>query len=342
MTANAPGPWAVDGDTAPAGDLMRASAARPIPMPQLFAWMSPLWFGVIELTLAMATIASGILATKVVTEALPPMTASVVRYALGALLLLPFMLRKDGLPRLDRAAWGLVISVSLCGTLIFNTGLLYGLRYTSVVEAGIVTSTTPLLVGIFGFLVFRERLSGRSWGAIAIATAGIGLIIVQPGASAESGVSTLLRLAGLALIVMAASGEACFNVLGRRMPASVATLTVSTLTMAIGVLLFLPFAVVETVRDGLPPLREPAWWAVGFHAVVPTLVGLLLWSDGVRRVSLAVSSATTAMIPVFTTLFAVALLGESLGVTEVAGMVLVIIAVVTLAHWSGRRQPGLS
>jgi drug/metabolite transporter (DMT)-like permease len=151
-----------------------------------------------------------------------------------------------------------------------------------------------------------------------------------------------VRIGGLALIVMAASGEACFNVFGRKIPQTVSTLTVSTLTMAIGVALFLPFALIETVRDGLPPLAEPAWGAVVFHAIVPTLVGLLLWADGVRRVSLAVSGATTALIPVFTTLFAVLLLNESLGVTEVAGMVLVILAVVALARWSQERQPELS
>ena len=236
------------------------------------------WVGMAELMLAMLTIASGFLAARVVTDTLPIMVASVVRYALAALLLLPFSLFRGPLPRPTPSTWRLLIGVALGGTLVFNVGLLYGLRMTSVVEAGIITSSTPVLVGLIGLLLFRERISRQSWLGIVAAMIGVLLVVAEPtevdGASTSGGA----RLGGLLLILLAASGEATFNVLGRRLPRSLPSVTASALTMAIAVILFLPGAVIQVVANASIPSNPHGWTAVLFLAAIPSALGLLLWA----------------------------------------------------------------
>ncbi len=300
------------------------------------------WIGLIELTLGMATIASGFLASNVVTQHLPVMLASAVRYTIATLILLPILLLSGPVPKLSQSSWRLLFGVALGGTLVFNSGLLYGLRYTTVVEAGIVTSTTPMLVGLFGLLFYRERLSRRSWGAIALATCGVVLVIARPAEGDGADLGTVARVGGLLLILMAASGEAVFNVLGRRLPRTVSSVTASILTMAIAVVLFLPGAVFEVVTGPPIPTDRDGWLAVVFLAAVPSAMGLLLWADGVRRVSLAVSGAVTALIPVFTSLFAVIFIGESLGPPELVGIAVIVVSLTLLARSSAREVRELS
>ncbi len=300
------------------------------------------WIGLIELTLGMATIASGFLASNVVTQQLPVMLASSVRYTIATLILLPVLLLSGPVPRLSAGSWRLLIGVALGGTLVFNSGLLYGLRYTTVVEAGIVTSTTPMLVGLFGLLFYRERLSCRSWGAIVVATFGVVLVIAQPGNGDGAALSNVARIGGLLLILMAASGEACFNVFGRRLPRTVSSVTASVLTMAIAIVLFLPGAVFEIVTGPPSPTDRDGWLAVISLAAIPSATGLLLWADGVRRVSLAVSGAVTALIPVFTSLFAVMFIGESLGLPELIGIAVIVLSLTLLARSSAREVQVLS
>ena len=325
------------GETERTGDPRRVGPLR--------AWgaaIPSVWVGLIELTLGMATIASGFLASNVVTQHLPVMVASAIRYTIATLILLPVLLLSGPVPRLSAGSWRLLVGVAFGGTLIFNVGLLYGLRYTTVVEAGIVTSTTPMLVGLFGLLLFRERLSGRSWGAIALATCGVVLVIVQPGDGDGATFGTAARIGGLLLILLAASGEACFNVFGRRLPRAVSSLTASVLTTAIAVVLFLPGAVFEVITGPPVPTDRDGWLAVVFLAAVPSAMGLLLWADGVRRVSLAVSGAVTALIPVFTSLFAVVFIGESLGVPELIGIAIIVLSLTILARSSAREVRELS
>lgn len=40
---------------------------------------------------------------------------------------------------------------------LFNIFLLYGVKSTGAVESGIITSTTPAMVGIISFLFLKER-----------------------------------------------------------------------------------------------------------------------------------------------------------------------------------------
>lgn len=305
------------------------------------AVIPPAWLGIIELALGMATIAAGFLASDVITDSLPVMLASTVRYLIATLALLPILLLSGPVPRFSPATWRTLAAVALGGTLIFNSGLLYGLRYTTIIEAGIVTSTTPLLVGLFGLLFFRERLSGRSWVAILAATSGVFLVVVQPAEATGETIATLTRLGGLLLILMAASGEAAFNVFGRRLPRSVSSIAASTATMAIAIVLFLPGAVVEVVTGPAIPADRDGWLAVVFMGLIPSALGVLLWADGVRRVSLAVSGAATALIPVFTSLMAVALVGERLQPATLIGIVVIVVSLAFLARWSVRDGSGL-
>ncbi|CAA9552502.1 MAG: Permease of the drug/metabolite transporter (DMT) superfamily [uncultured Thermomicrobiales bacterium] len=305
------------------------------------AGIPPAWLGIIELTCGMATIAAGFLASDIITESLPVMLASTVRYLIATLVLLPVLLLSGRVPRFSRTTWWTLLAVALGGTLIFNSGLLYGLRYTTIIEAGIVTSTTPLLVGLFGLLFFRERLSGRSWLAILAATSGVFLVVVQPADASGETVGTLVRLGGLLLILMAASGEAAFNVFGRRLPRSVSSIAASTATMAIAIVLFLPGAVVEVVTGPGIPADRDGWLAVVFMGLIPSALGVLLWADGVRRVSLAVSGAATALIPVFTSLMAVAIVGERLQAVTLIGILLIVVSLAFLARWSVQDGSGL-
>lgn len=289
------------------------------------------WLGVVELTLAMAMVATNFIASRVITDSLPVMLASTVRYALATLLLLPLLLRIRPLPRPTRRTWGLLLGVSAGGTLIFNLGMLVGLRYITVVEAGIVTSMTPVLVGLLGLALFRDRIPGRAWLGIVAVTSGVLLVVAGPGGG-DGSVDGRLRIAGLAAVLVGAAGEALFNVFGRKLPPGLSTVAASTYVMAIGALLFLPGAVVELARTPSVPMDSGGWLAVVWLAIVPTVLGLLFWVDGIRRVSLGTAGAMTALIPCFTTVYAVLLLGEGLSSAEGAGILIVVAALVVMAR----------
>jgi drug/metabolite transporter (DMT)-like permease len=57
--------------------------------------------------------------------------------------------------------------------------MLYGMRYTTAVAAGIIMSAIPAVVAALSWVFLKERISWRSWVGIGCAAAGIALYSIS-------------------------------------------------------------------------------------------------------------------------------------------------------------------
>jgi drug/metabolite transporter (DMT)-like permease len=71
--------------------------------------------------------------------------------------------------------------------------------------------------------------------------------------------------------------------------------------------------------------------AVAYYALVPTVGGFLLWYAGAEKVSGTEASLFTTVAPVSAVVLAAAILGEPIRANQVAGILCVLVAVLSLA-----------
>lgn len=83
----------------------------------------------LQMTLAMAIVGSSVVAGKLIVASFP----------------------------VSKREWAILFLQALTGVFLFNIFLLYGVKFTGSVESGIITSTTPAMVGIISFLFLKER-----------------------------------------------------------------------------------------------------------------------------------------------------------------------------------------
>ncbi|MGO7258984.1 EamA family transporter, partial [Rhizobium brockwellii] len=76
--------------------------------------------------------------------------------------------------------------------------------------------------------------------------------------------------------------------------------------------------------------------AVVYYALVPTVGGFLLWYAGAERVSGTEAALFTAVAPVSAVMLAFIILGESVGLHQLAGIACVLAAVLGLAFAGSR------
>ncbi|AXA94265.1 DMT family transporter [Massilia sp. YMA4] len=283
--------------------------------------------GYLYLVLAMVTVGSTVVASKIAAATLPPFTATALRFALALpflLALLPVM--KARLPRLERGDLLLLFVQACAGAIGYTALMMAGLRRTSATEAGVILGLLPLVAALFSILALRERPSWRLWAAIAVALAGV-LLATGNGTGGGSWQGNLLVLGALVC-------EAIFILLNRRMRVAVPALWLSVLMTGLGLALSLLAALFEAPWRLRPDAA--ALWAVAYYALVPTVGGFLLWYAGCARVSAAEASLTTAIAPVAALLLAAPVLGEYVGPLQWAGVACVLCAVL-FAGWSGSR-----
>ena len=277
----------------------------------------------------MALVGANVAVAKALSEALPIALVAFLRCLLACLVLWPLARLRDGrvVPR-PAARCNLALQ-ALFGTAVYNAGLLAGLRLTGVLEAGLVLSTLPAVVALGAAAWLRERPPPRGWAAVALAVAGMGAVTLAraDGAGQSSAIGNALVFAGVC-------GEAVYVLLARRIAGEVPVLTASLRMQAWSAAVLLPFALPGFGAAGA--LAAPGLAALlVFHSLTASVLCVVLWYAGLRRVPAGVAGLFTGFLPLTAALVAVAALGEPVSAPHVAGFALM--GASLLAAFGGRR-----
>lgn len=139
---------------------------------------------------------TGFVAQRLGLDAVGPMLYNGLRFALGALIILPLALRSDHRSTSQRLSAGSALAGSmLAGIILFTAASLqqFGLLYTSVANAGFITGLYVIIVPLLGLLL-GHRSDACAWLGAVLAVAGMYLLSMT-GASAIA-FGDFLQLAG--------------------------------------------------------------------------------------------------------------------------------------------------
>ncbi|MDA8210318.1 MAG: DMT family transporter [Clostridia bacterium] len=279
----------------------------------------------LQMTLAMAIVGSSVVAGKLIVASFPVFLSSGMRFAISSLMLVPLMLKLEkGFVPVSKREWAILFLQALTGVFLFNIFLLYGVKFTGAVESGIITSTTPAMVGIISFLFLKERLSLTKSLGILFTVLGILMFNLIGINKTESGVFPLL---GNLLIFGAVIGEALFTILRKVLPDTVSPLSAATLMSFMGFLMFLPLTVYEALSFDFSAVSLRDWLYILYFGIVVTVVAYILWFQGVAKVPASTAAVFTGVMPVSAVLLAYIVLNEPLSWAHILGGLCVLIGI---------------
>jgi DME family drug/metabolite transporter len=202
--------------------------------------------------------------------------------------------------------------------------------FTSVSVATLVTiGSSPLLV-----LLARPRSADRS-GLLAVGLALCGLLLLI-GVPSDGGPSTGAVLAGAACALVAAAGFTAMSLIGARPVPGLDAMTTTGLGFSLGGALLAPLAV---TTSGLT--FAPTSAAIGLllaFGLVPTAVAYTCYFRGLRNAPVGVGVLMALLEPVTSAVLSAVLLGDRLGVSGIAGGLLLCAALVLTARGHGRTR----
>jgi drug/metabolite transporter (DMT)-like permease len=188
---------------------------------------------------------------------------------------------------------------------------------TSILEATLLVMIYPLLVAVGGFLIWRERITGRLGLGGALAFAGLVLMTLGP-VSGQSSVA-----GNLYAVTAAVFYSGCMLITGRlcRAYPTVAVTAWSFVGAALG---SLPAALFE---DRFMAMTLFDWSYLALYGVL-TLVGYLLINRSLGKLPTALVAVLGYGQPVVATTLAIPLLGEVPALGDLAGAVVVVAGLV--------------
>lgn len=287
----------------------------------------------LQLAASMMLVGANVAVAKLLAEALPIAMVAFLRCVLAMLVLWPLARRMDGAVRVPPDVMRNLALQALFGTALYNAGLLAGLRLTTALEGGLVLASLPAVVAIGGAVLLREHLPARQWAAVALAAGGMAAITLARAAGGTGG-SALGNL----LVFCGVLGEAAYVLLARRIAGRVPVVTASLWMQAFSALVLAPFALPDIAA--VSALADPSLAGLlVFHSLTASVLCLLLWYAGLKRVPAGMAGVFTAFLPGTAALVAVTLLREAFTAVHAAGFVLMMTS-VAVATWPRRGARG--
>jgi drug/metabolite transporter (DMT)-like permease len=270
-----------------------------------------------------------ITASRYVVEATGPATLAMLRYAIGALCLLPFLLAarrvrfagRDFLPvaALGIAQFGILIAL-----------LNYALQHIPSGRAALLFATFPLFTMLVGAALGRERIERGTLLGVLLTILGVGLAL---GEKLEGGAP--FGIGGwsgeLAVLGAALTGAIC-SVLYRPYLQRYPTLQVSVLAMTASVAFLALLALPEGGFARIPTIALSGWAAIAFIGM-SSGIGYVLWLWALNHTTATRVTVFLSLSPLTAALAGAVLLGEALTPGLVAG-----IATVGAGLWLAQRR----
>ncbi|ACY16858.1 DMT family transporter [Haliangium ochraceum] len=288
------------------------------------------WTAYTQCTLAMAMGGTVVVAGKFITHVFPVFLAAGLRMVLAVPVLLALVrVREGGLPRIDRREALALFACAFGGIFLFTVFLLFGLRYTTAAESGIITSTVPVFTALLALGYLRERLSGRGWLGVALAM--IGILVINVAGDAAGSARGPNPLLGNALIFGCVVGEALFTIAAKVASRRLSALAVAAYVNLFGLAMFVPLSIYEAWSFSLSSPDTAGWIALVYMGLGISVLQFIIWFAGVSKLPGSVAAVFTGVMPVSAVLFAYLIGGESFVWPHLVGMLCVVASIVAVA-----------
>ena len=257
---------------------------------------------------------SAFTSARVIVTYASPLASLSLRFLISGLLGIAIAKALGQSFNLTRSQWRATFIFGLCQNALYLGLNFVAMQTVEASLASIIASTMPLMVAFAGWIVFKDRLSALGLVGLIL---GVGGVLVIMSARLSGGVDPL----GLGLCVVAA------------VALTVATLSVrgassgGNVMMIVGLQMLVGAGILAVAAVLFEPLYVSFSWQLGvafsYTTLVPGLAATFVWFTLVNEIG-AVKAATFHFLnPFFGVAIAAILLGESLGVLDIVGVVVI-------------------
>ena len=214
--------------------------------------------------------------------------------------------------------WVPLVVLGVVGTFLYHALFFTSLRYTTAINSSLIGATNPMVTTVLAVLFFHERLTAHRVIGIILSFSGVFLVITNADWQA---LRQFQFNSGDLIMFAAVCSWAIYSLLGRYYMKryGLTPLVMTAYTFLVCVVFSIPFVLWERPGEFLPAISWGGWAAVLYMSLFSSVLGYLFQLIAIQRIGAARSAAFINLVPVFTIVQSVLLLGESVGPYKLLG-----------------------
>jgi drug/metabolite transporter (DMT)-like permease len=201
-----------------------------------------------------------------------------------------------------------------------QAAFVYSLDHATASTVGLILGATPIFAALLGLAAGVERVGSRFWAAALVSFGGVALVAAGSGSDVEGGVR------GTLLGVATAATWAAYSVIITPLMRRHSPYRVSAVVLTLTWLGLVAVGAGQTADQELS-LGWPVWLLFAFAVLGPLVITNVLWFTTLHRVGPSRATLAANLQPFVAAVLGVLLLGEGLGVLQVAGGVLIAVGI---------------
>ena len=269
--------------------------------------------------------ASNLIIARGGTEFIPPISLAFWRWLFCFIILLPFtfVFLKKNFELYKKELFKLFIlgflGCGICGAFPFIAG-----TTTTIVNMGIIYSSSPIFIIVITSIFFRERLSLVQLVGIFICLAGVILIIIK------ANLNLLINLkftTGDLWMLGASIGWALYTVYIFHWKTNLPILQRFTLISMFGAMSLMPFFIIEELFFLKTNYDSNFFLWVLFAALSPSIVAFLLFNFVNRKLGASITGSVLYLYTVYGAIYGFFFFDEKLEIYHLIGSIMVFIGI---------------
>ncbi len=256
-------------------------------------------------------------AGRFLSTAMPPLLLNGIRWTVSAAILLLLVRARGGRTPLVRHA-PLLGLLGLVGMFLFSALTYLGLQQVPAAQAGMISGLIPIFIMLFGAALTGERPTAQ--GVVGTLLAVVGVLVLMAGKLGHGAISGT----GALELLVAAICWGAYTALGRRFKDRMGPLEMTAGAAVFGAIPSIAAGALS-LQGATLHMTPVAWLAVAYVSTVASVVAYLAWNSGVAAVGTVRSAPFSNLLPVFTVVLGILLLGERVTLLEALGGALTVV-----------------
>ena len=266
----------------------------------------------------------GVVLAKLLSGEIDAVLVAFLSLSIGGLLLTTYLLFTGNsifhnLSMLKRADWINIFLLSCIGTALPLLFIVAGFTHTSALEGGFILQLNGMAALIFALLLLHERFRLRQGLGILLLLVGSTLVVLK---GSQGGVDWKSGGLGNLLILAGAIGLGFGFIPAKRLSERIETLQLTALRLLLGAATLLPIVAFQVLFESQSLLWQPSFtsmWALPVYILTSFCLGYLSQQAGFRLLKAWEMATIMQTVPLFSTIFAVLLLHDTITPLQAAG-----------------------
>lgn len=269
--------------------------------------------------------AGAFIAAKLSAPFIPAFTLTFLRFFIATVILYFIVVKKEkGLYKLKKSDIPVFLFTGIIGMFGYHVFFFTAIKYTTAISSSIIGASNPIITSLFAIIFLHDKFTMKRIIGILLSFLGVFLTIT------EGNIFIIKSMAfnkGDILMLVAVFMWALYSVYSKKVSPRYTPLILTFYSFVFCTVFLIPFVIYENPISYIGKVPYYSYISVVYMSIFASVIGYLVQQISIKQIGPSRTSIFINLVPAFSIVLSILLLGESISVIKLFTTVLIIAGV---------------